>query len=60
MRRGEWPVEYHFERSVFREIERPRHVAGRVPLPPGDRRGRESVEVAGVRRDPFTALDSYN
>jgi replicative DNA helicase len=53
MRLGEWPLEYHFNRSIFREIQTgrgPQLPAGPRPLP---------QQVPTPARDPLTALDQY-
>jgi replicative DNA helicase len=54
MRLGEWPLEYHFNRSIFREIERG---AGPV-LPPG-RRFPPPQELPPLPADPLRDLGGY-
>jgi hypothetical protein len=53
MRLGEWPLEYHFHRSTFREIDRRRG----PELPPG-RRQPVTTQLP-PRRDPLPDLDAY-
>jgi replicative DNA helicase len=53
MRLGEWPLEYHFNRSIFREIERHRG----PELPPG-RRPPVTTQLP-PRRDPLPDLGTY-
>ena len=54
MRIGEWPVEYHFNRSIFREIERsqtPRLPAGRRGLAQQRRPADDPPEAASQMGD---------
>jgi replicative DNA helicase len=56
MRLGEWPLEYHFNRSTFREIER-----GRGPeLPPGRRLPPRRPQLPSAPADPLTELGKYD
>jgi hypothetical protein len=53
MRLGEWPLEYHFNRSLFREIE-----PGRRPqLPPGRRPSPSQLAALRARRDLLGELE---
>jgi hypothetical protein len=55
MRLGEWPLEYHFNRSIFREIERglvPPLAAGRRPPP-------TPQPALPAPRDPLAELENY-
>jgi hypothetical protein len=54
MRLGEWPLEYHFNRSIFREIERgPQLPIGRRPPP-------QQQPSPPAPRDPLTDLGKYD
>jgi replicative DNA helicase len=60
MRRGEWPIEYHFERSTFNEVQQRRGRDVRPPFTPANLRlGGASPSSETPRPDLLTALGSY-
>src|SRR5207244_3040403 len=60
MRLGEWPLEYHFDRSTFRELDRSQPAPPRFSMPATVRPPLQSADAARPRMDLLAALDSYN